>query len=426
MKTREFEVYTGARVQKFSVPWENVLYYAEHPKTGYSKSEEEIISAAVSSPIGGSSLEQIQDGAGVLIIVDDATRATPAERIIPYIMEEVEKKTKNITFITAPGTHRPMTDGELERKIGREWLEKYPVINTDAQREEDYEYIGVTDGMKTPLYIHKAVLAADYKIAIGNIGPHNVVGWSGGAKIIQPGVCGRLTTEATHYAGSYEAVEDIFGNIDCKARKEIDAIGGKVGLDFIANTVLDSDGRILGLFCGHYIEAHREGVKFADKMLRPGIPGPADIVIVSAYPCCMDYWQGFKPVGFSLKGVRKGGIIIYLFDPPEGLCGNSPAHRPMLEKYLPRDAVSVRKDVESGEIQDIVGICNPLCHFQILDKARVICVSNTLTEDDMKLLRFEKCGTVDEALGLAFKALGKDAKVGIIPCGGETLVRPPE
>lgn len=423
MQDYTFDIYTGVRTQKVTIPKKNFLYYAEHPHVEVSMSEEEIIKNAIEHPIGGVSLADIPMDAKVVIIVDDATRPTPAKKIIPYIIKEVEKRTSNITFITAPGTHRPLTDEELDRKIGKEWLEKYHLVNIDASHQEDYLYIGETEQMKTPLYIHKEVLAADYRIAIGNIGPHNVVGWSGGSKIIQPGVSGKLTTEKTHYAGSYERLENIFGNIDCKSRQEIDAIGKKVGLDYIANTVLDTEGKILGLYCGHYLAAHREGVKFANQVLRPEIPEQADIVIVSAFPCCIDYWQGFKPVGFSLLGVKKGGVIIYLFDPPEGLCGNSPAHRPMLEKYLPTDEATIRKDVENGLVQDIVGVTNPLCHFQVLEKVDVICVTNSLSDEECDLLRFRKCKTVEQALAAALEKCGENAKIGVIPCGGETIVR---
>lgn len=423
MRQVSFDVFTGARMQKVSVPEKNFLYYAEHPHIEQKISEDEIIQKAIANPIGDVSLHDIPQNAKVAIIVDDATRPTPAKKIIPYLMKEVERRTSNVTFITAPGTHRPLTDEELDKKIGKEWLEKYRLVNIDASKQEDYLYIGETEQMKTPLYIHKEVLAADYRIAIGNIGPHNVVGWSGGSKIIQPGVSGKLTTEKTHYAGSYERLENIFGNIDCKSRQEIDAIGKKVGLNYIANTVLDAEGHILGLYCGHYLAAHREGVKFANQVLRPEIPEQADIVIVSAFPCCIDYWQGFKPIGFSLLGVKKGGVIIYLFDPPEGLCGNSPAHRPMLEKYLPTDEATIRKDVDAGFVQDIVGVTNPLCHFQVLEKADVICVTDSLSDEECKLLRFQKCKTVEDALSHAMEICGENAKVGVIPCGGETLVR---
>ena len=125
MAEREFQLFTGARIQKFKIPEENLLYYAEHPAVEQDKTEEEIIRGGISNPIGGVSLDRIPRDAKVIIIVDDATRPTPAKRILPYLLEQVEKRCRNITFITAPGTHRPMTEEELDRKIGKEWMEKY-------------------------------------------------------------------------------------------------------------------------------------------------------------------------------------------------------------------------------------------------------------------------------------------------------------
>lgn len=423
MDKMQFSVYTGTRTREFAVNKKNFLYYAEQNQEKDLKSEEEMIKEAISSPIGGASLEDIPENGRVVIIVDDATRPTPSAKIIPPLVAQIEKRSSDITFVTAPGTHRPLTEEELEKKIGRAMMNKYRVVNIDARKERDYQYIGETKQMKTPLYIHKEVLAADYLIAIGNIAPHNVVGWGGGAKIIQPGVSGRITTEATHLSACYERIEEVFGNENCKARQEIDAIGERVGLDFIANTVLSGEGRVLGLFCGHYLKAHRAGVAFAKKILCPQIPQLADIVIVSAYPCYLDYWQGFKPVGFSLKGVKKGGIVIYLFDPPEGLCGNSPIHKPILEAYLDKDEKTAREDIESGTIKDLVGICNPLCHYQVVEQVQVYCVTDTLSEEDCRLMRFRRYTDVEDAIQDALAQIGEDAQIGIIPCGGETLVR---
>ena len=423
MEAKKFHIFTGARYQDFEIPEKNFLYFAEHNEPEITLSEEEIIENAIANPIGGSSLEDIPENAKVVIIIDDVTRPTPAKKIVPYLVREIVKKTENITFVTAPGTHRPMTDEELDRKLGKEWIEKYRLVNVDATREDDYEYIGDTEYSKVPLYIHKEVLSADYVIAVGNIGPHNVVGWSGGAKIIQPGVSGRLTTERTHYVGSYDRVEDVFGNVNCRTRQEIDAIGERVGLNYIANTILDDKGNIVALFCGHFLKAHRAGVEVAQKVMRPEIPAPADIVIVSGYPSRIDYWQGFKPIGFSLLGVKKGGVVIYLFDPEEGLCGNSPFHKPMLEKYLGTDEKTVRDDVEAGKVTDIVGVTNPICHFQILEKVRVLCVTNSLTQEECDLLRFEKFDRVEDAIQEALRDQGENATIGVIPYGGETLVR---
>lgn len=420
---KSFNIFTGVRNIDISIPKENFLYYAEHKDYKPSVSQEELISHALDNPIGSKTLDQIPKDSKVAIIVDDTTRPTPSKRIIPHVLERVEKRTKNIIFVTAPGTHRPLNEQELDEKIGNEFIAKYGVVNIDYKKEEDFDYIGDT-GMGTPLYIHRAVLNSDYKIAIGNIAPHNMVGWGGGAKILQPGVSGEVTTAGTHLVGVNYSFMEVVGNEDCMMRKAIDDIGGRIGLDFIVNTVLDANKLILGLFCGHYIKAHRAGIAFAKGVLCPVIPELADIVIVSAYPSNIDYWQGFKPLGFSTFGVKKGGTIIYLLDALEGLCGNSPAHKEILEKYLKTDKETIMRDIKGNKVEDKVGVINPLYHFQVLEYVRnIICVTNGLTDEECDLLSFMRAESIAQAMNLAFKIQGPSAKVGIIPFGGETLVR---
>ena len=417
------ELYTGKRTLSLDVSEENLLWSTQETAHPAIPDEAALIARALDAPIGARPLSEVPLGAKVVILVDDCTRPTPAGRLLPHIVARLEPRTRDITFMTAPGTHRPLTDAELDIKIGAELRKRYPVVNVDYREADAYRYIGDTD-MGTPLHIHKAYLDADFHIAVGNIAPHNVVGWSGGAKIIQPGISGELTTSTTHIAGSHFPVMEIYGNIDCRMRREIDDIGRRVGLDFIVNTVLDADRHILGLFCGHYLQAHRAGVEFAMRALCPEIPALADIVVVSAYPCNMDYWQGFKPLGFSAKGVKKGGTIVYILDAMEGLCGNSPAHKPMLYKYLGADEATIRRDIAAGQVEDLVGVCNPLCHFQVLDHVQnVICVSDSLTAEDCDLLRFERADSLSAAMDRAFETQGRGAKVGVICCGGETLVR---
>ena len=418
---KSFTINTGMRDVVVELDDANFLYCVDNNRHSLPADETVLIADALDQPYG-SGLHSAPIDCRAVIIVDDATRPTPAARIITPILERLEKRTRDITFVTAPGTHRPLTDHELEDKIGRENLHRYPVVNLDYRQVEKYRYIGDTE-LGTPLHIHTAVLNADYKVAIGNIAPHAMVGWGGGAKILQPGVSGEVTTADTHLRGMRYPLLEVFGNIDCRMRREVDAIGDRIGLNFIANTVVDADRNILALFCGHYRDAHRAGVEFAKKALCPAIPAQADIVIASAHPCNIDYWQGCKPLCFSLFGVKKGGTVIFLLDPPEGLIGNSPSHRDVLFAYLRTDAETIFRDLDAGLIKDQVGVALPLCHFQILAHANVICVSNGLTLEECKLLTFTPAADVHVALSEAFRRQGRDAKVGIIPAAGETLVR---
>ena len=130
--------------------------------------------------------------------------------------------------------------------------------------------------------------------------------------MILPGVCSQKTTDMMHLmACIVQPVLEVIGTRDNKPRAEMDAIAGKVGLDFIVNTVMDEDKNLLGVFSGHYIEAHRKATEMAEQVMVIPIPAQADILIVSANPCHFDYWQGIKPYTYAHRAVRKGGVLIF-------------------------------------------------------------------------------------------------------------------
>jgi nickel-dependent lactate racemase len=323
----------------------------------------------------------------------------------------------------ALGTHRPMTYEELCVKLGDGVLARYRVINRDY-RNGEYVDLGTT-ASGIPIEVNREILDADFRIAVGNIVPHVTSGWGGGSKIILPGVCSQKTVDGMHYAACLmQPVLDVLGVRDNQARVEMDDIAGKIGLDFIVNTVLDEEQRMVGVFAGHYIEAHRAAVSLAQEVMVVPIPKPADIVIASAHPCHFDYWQGIKPYVFAHLAVREGGVLIFLLDGVERLCGDAPSHDHTVRTYLPQTFADQVAAVERGEVGDIVGLNVPLYHAMVHDRVqRTICVTNHLTEEDLALLAFDGAPDVQTALERAYDLMGRDATVGIIPFGGEMLTR---
>lgn len=423
MGMKSFRLNTGSEFVTFSVNEENLLFYSGTNDVPSDMNESQKIENALDNPIGTGKLEEIIPlNARVVIIVDDATRPTPCGRILPHVLPRIEQKSKNIMILTAPGTHRPMTKIELEEKIGREVMERYPVKNLDYTKTEEYRYVYTTD-LGTPVSLHQDVLDADAVITIGNIVPHVVVGWSGGAKTIQPGVSSRETTDFTHWiACTRSNVMEVCGNIDNVAREEVDKIGSGL-ITCIINTVLNEQKEIAGIFAGDYLKAHREGVKYAEKVLCPEIPEKADILIANAAPCGLDFWQAYKPFAFAQYGVKTGGTIIFIFEAKEGLCGNSPFHIPAMEKYFPMTLEEIMAEAEAGLIEDKVGATNPINHHKIIENAEVICVSKGLRDIDHDFLQFKRVDSVDAAIEMAMKKHGVNATIGIIPFCGETLVK---
>jgi len=407
------------------LPSQNLLFVAL-PRLESPPDPNTEINRALDHPLGSDSLEKIvSPRKKIALMVDDITRPTPQKQILPLILERILSAgvpVENITIVIGLGTHRCLTPGEIRNRFGKDIFQRFLISNSDYREKDKFIHLGFTP-QGTPIAIRQEVYHADIKISVGNLVPHPITGWSGGAKMIQPGVCGQETTEKTHLlAGMQEDITKICGDVGNLIRKEAEAVAVRIGLDFILNTVLDPQGRLLRAFAGDFIQAHRAGVKFAETVYRPQIPGLADVVVCSAYPTEIDYWQGYKALVHAYFGVRPGGTIIFLITATEGLSGNAPEHEETLMHWCSKDTSAIKQAVEQGKIKDLIGVGLCLGHSQLLPRARVICISPGLTPEHKKALGFEEATSVQEALERIFYYHGQNAKVGVIPYGGETLV----
>lgn len=405
----------------------SLLFYATHRQVGETPDQTEVIEEALEHPIATGRLRELLDPDDrVVIIVDDITRPTPAAKILPHILERIEKvgvPDEKVLIFIGLGTHRPMTEEELRIKLGEEVREQYEVINRDY-REGEFADLGETKS-GTPIEINREILEADFSIAVGNVVPHISAGWGGGSKIILPGVCSAKTTDMMHLmACIVQPVLEVLGTRDNKPRQEMDAVAERAGLDFIVNTVMDEKKNMLGVFAGHFIEAHRAACEMAKQVMVIPIPAQADILVVSANPCHFDYWQGIKPYTYAHRAVRKGGVMIFMLDGAEGLCGDAPSHEETVRKYLPRSFEDQEAAVDRGEVEDLVGLNVPMYHATVRHRVEsTILVTNHLSQEDIDALEFDTAPSVQAALERAYEILSPDAKVGVIPFGGETLVR---
>ena len=411
----------------------NLLFYATPTGTGRIPDQGSVIEQALQNPIESPTLEDILRKqadtslpGSIVILVDDITRPTPAARILPPILTRIASagiRNEQVCIFVATGTHRPMTDAELQTKLGARILGRYRVVNRDY-RYADYVSLGST-ASGIPIEVDRQVVEARVKIAIGNVVPHVSVGWGGGSKIILPGVCSQKTTDRMHLmACTVQPVLEVLGTRDNKPRAEMDAIAQRLGLDLIVNTILDEDQNVLGAFAGHFVAAHRQAVALAEKALVVPIPRQADIVVVSAIPCHVDYWQGIKPYVFSHLAVREQGVIILLLDGEEGLCGDAPSHDDTVRRFISASFADQLAAVEQGVVQDLAGMNVPMYHAMVRHRvSRTICVTRHMSPADIAALGFEQAPDVQSALREAYRIMGPDASVGVIPFGGETLTR---
>jgi nickel-dependent lactate racemase len=216
------------------------------------------------------------------IVTDDLTRPTPAAVLLPLLMEELKRAgmvESAITIIVAGGTHPPETQEALVKKVGTRMARAIKLVPHDCRC--DLVDLGQSPA-GLPLQVNRTLMSYDLKIGVGCIYPHPIAGFSGGAKIILPAVCGADTTRMMH--DYLRGARERGGSVQTELRRDMVAVARRVGLDFIANVVLNRDRRICGLFAGDPVAAHEQGMQMARVMYQAAPIPEADVVVADMYP----------------------------------------------------------------------------------------------------------------------------------------------
>ncbi len=235
-----------------------------------------------------------------------------------------------------------MSKAEVEAKVGKDLLQKIRVFQHDAHDESKLANLGTTEH-GTEVWINRLLLEYDHVIALGHITPHRVAGFSGGAKIVQPGVSGVVTTGQTHWVSALYDGADIMGTIDNPVRREMNAVAKKARLSFIMNVVLDREERIYRCVCGDPEKAHVAGCEASREIY--GIPFSeyADIVVTDTFPADSELWQAAK--GIYATFPRKQGGIRNRHSMPRGVAQGHPELSEI--GYLPFQQVKEMVDWET-------------------------------------------------------------------------------
>lgn len=417
----------GDAFVNLDLPEKQVLFIGEGNTIPAITNMKTALLHSLENPIGTLPLRELVKGKmKVLILVEDITRHTPLAVMLPIIVDYLNAhgvQDECIQFLTAPGTHRIMTGSEMSYKYGNEIMKRFNVMQHDAANTADLKDIGVVTAAnyQIPIQINRHVLQSDFLMGIGSIVPHADVGYSGGAKIVQPGVCGFTTTSATHITSGL--CKDIplgmkHGN---QCRMGMEKVAEKVGLSFIINAVENNKGEVAGIFSGHFVKAHREGVELSEKSFKVPIPKRADIVIVSSSPADIDYWQGGKGAICAYFAVKQNGIVIFAAPCYEGLvAGYHPKLREWLSTPLDNILHALRtcdpKDTEADIVSAVVAVTN----CRVVNRASVFVISEGLTEQDCQALHYTRFASVQSALDKALH-MKPNATIGIIPKGATAL-----
>src|SRR6266404_3961378 len=282
---------------------------------------------ALDAPIGARPLrEWIQPGNRICILFTDITRATPNERLIPWLLEYLaDIPREQITLVNQLGTHRPNTTAELEQMLTPAIVRNYRVLNHEPENAEALVQRGTTrDG--TPALLNRLFVEADVRIVTGFIEPHFFAGFSGGPKGIMPGVAGLETVVSNHGAKNIGDSNSSFGITEGNPIwEEMRDIALRAGPSFLLNVALNEQREITGVFAGDLIAAHKVGYEFVRKSAMQKFDEPFDIVVTtnSGYPLDQNLYQAVKGMSAAAKIVKDGGTIICAAECRDGIPNDS-------------------------------------------------------------------------------------------------------
>jgi len=303
--------------------------------------------SALDTPICAAALrDRVGHGGSVCIVFTDITRATPNERIIPWLLDylrEAGVRREQITLLNALGTHRPNTPEELSRMLTPEVVRDYRVLNHEPENPAALVQVGVTAG-GAPALLNKHAIEADIRIVTGFIEPHFFAGFSGGPKGIMPGVAGMETVISNHGRRHIGNPNAAFGITEGNPLwEEMRDIALRAGPSFLINVTLNERRAITGIFAGDLIEAHRHGIEFVRKSAMQPVDDLSDIVITtnSGYPLDQNLYQAVKGMSAGARIVKKGGAIIIAAECRAGVPDGSPFDQLLRRARDPEDILSL-------------------------------------------------------------------------------------
>jgi nickel-dependent lactate racemase len=380
------------------------------------KDERRAVFDALKSPSGAKPLRDwIRPDDRVVISFTDITRATPNDRLIPWLLEYLKQVPREqITLVNQLGTHRANTKAELERMLTPEVVANYRVLNHEPENEKALIQFGtMRDG--TPALLNRHVAEADVRIVTGFIEPHFFAGFSGGIKGIIPGTGGLKSIMSSHGARNIGDPNATFGIIDGNPLwEELRDVALRVGPSFLLNVTLNEQREITAVFAGDIIKAHKVGTEFVRKSAMQPVKESFDVVVTtnSGYPLDLNLYQGVKGMSAGARILKPGGTLILACECREGVPANSPLDKLLRSASSPEEILTmlatpgfIRPEQWQAQIQALVQ-----------RKAKVL-VYSALPDEVIRACHLEPCHDIAAAVGSA----GPRARVAVLPQGPLTI-----
>jgi nickel-dependent lactate racemase len=384
------------------------------------------IAKALDTPIASPPLVELaRSKRSAAISICDITRPAPNREVLPPLLARLEAAgipREGITILIATGLHRPASDAEIREICGEEIASGYRVLNHHARELSEHCYLGRT-AAGTPVLIDERFVSADLRLTLGFIEPHLMLGFSGGRKLIAPGLAAQETIQILHSPRFMRNPRAVEGSITANPlHHELLEIARLARHDFLVDVALargTPPRPIAAVFAGEPVAAHQQGVEFVSRVMLETLDQPVDAVITTAagYPLDLTFYQAVKGITAAAHIVKPGGKILLLAACEEGVGG--PEFSLMLREGLPdhefmEKIANAPVTIDQWQLEKLA---------LVTSRAEVLYYVPGLPREFQPNVWGKVFPSAQEAIAALATSLERNARIAVIPEGPYVLAR---
>ena len=380
------------------------------------------VTKALRRPVSGPPLrEVVRPGQTVAISVCDGTRAQPRRVVIPAILEELATivRLEDVVILVATGTHRANTDAELRQMLGDDVVDSVRVVNHDARDESALAWMG-RHGAGVPVWLNREWVEADVRITTGFVEPHFFAGFSGGPKLVAPGLAGLETTLTLHDAARIGHPDARWGVIEGNpVHDDVRAIAAATGTHFTLDVIIDRGKRLVQAFGGELFAAHRAACEVARRTAMRPVPAPFDVVVTtnSGFPLDQSLYQSIKGISAAAEVVQQGGLIVCAAECRDGFPDHGSYRAELAAAASPQallETIAARTVTVPDQWQTQI-------QAKLQSRARVVMHTSFLSDEELAEAHLEQTADISGTVEAALAAAGPEARVCVLPEGPQTI-----
>jgi nickel-dependent lactate racemase len=376
--------------------------------------EKAAVAAALRSPLAGPSLGDLAQGRRTVgISICDATRPFPLRMVLPTLLDELAGR--EITLFVATGSHRPCSQAELTEMLGSEGLAGVGIVQHDAGRADRHRRVATLPDTGAPAEVEAEFLAQDLRITLGLIEPHFFAGFSGGPKMVAPGLASLDTILELHSPSRMSHPSATWGITEGNpVHDAIRHVAAAADVHFALEVTINRNRQITGVFSGSPAAVHPLGCASVRRTAMSAATAPYDVVVTTngGYPLDQNLYQTVKGMSAAAQIVKPGGAILAVSECSDGY-PNHGGYLEILKAYPgPRAFLDALPGLAS--YQDLWQI---QVQAQIQARARVLLHARGLTGPEIRDGWLEPAEDIADTLDMLLADAGPGARLAVLPEG---------